>query len=54
MGRKNIVLAFELLKKLGIPVITKSTGGRNGRIILFNTLNGEVIQRFVKQGCSNF
>jgi chemotaxis protein CheD len=49
IGRRNIELAFEMLKERKIPVIGSSTGGRQGRKIIFNTYTGEVRQRYVKR-----
>lgn len=48
IGLRNITVAFELLGELKIPVISQSTGGKQGRKIIFNTHTGEVIHRFVK------
>jgi len=48
IGRRNIIVAFEILNELKIPVLSQSTGGKLGRKIIFNSYTGEVIQRFVK------
>ena len=48
IGEKNISIAFNLLSEYNIPVVSKSTGGKLGRKIIFNTGSGEVIQRYVK------
>jgi len=48
IGEKNISVAFNMLNDFRIPVISQSTGGRSGRKIIFNTVTGEVIQRYIK------
>jgi chemotaxis protein CheD len=48
IGLRNITVAFEILGELRIPVVSQSTGGKQGRKIIFNTHTGEVIHRFVK------
>jgi chemotaxis protein CheD len=48
IGHKNIIIAEEMLKELKIPITAKSTGGKQGRKIMFNSLTGEVIQRYVQ------
>jgi chemotaxis protein CheD len=47
IGARNIKLAFDTLEELRIPVIGSSVGGKLGRKILFNTLTGEVKQKFI-------
>jgi chemotaxis protein CheD len=37
------------MKDLNIPIIGSSTGGKNGRKIIFNTYSGEVRQRYVQR-----
>ena len=49
VGRRNMEIAFEILKEKGIPIIGKSTGGKLGRKIIFNTYTGEVRQRYVQR-----
>ena len=48
IGEKNILIAFDILEELRIPIVSQSTGGKFGRKIIFNTSTGEVIQRYVK------
>ena len=48
IGQRNILVAEEILSELKIPIIAQSTGGKLGRKIIFNSLNGEVIQRYVQ------
>jgi chemotaxis receptor (MCP) glutamine deamidase CheD len=49
IGEKNADIAFQALKKEGIPVIGHSTGADKGRRILFRTATGEVLMRYVKR-----
>lgn len=49
IGKRNIIIAEEVLEELKIPVISSSTGGEKGRKILFNTATGEVIHRYVQK-----
>jgi chemotaxis protein CheD len=49
IGRRNIEIAYEILNEKSIPIIGSSTGGRQGRKIIFNTFTGEVRQRYVKR-----
>ncbi len=45
--QRNINIAYELLGRERIPVISSSTGGKNGRKIIFNTLTGQVAQKYI-------
>lgn len=51
IGQRNIMVAEEMLAEKKIPIIGRSTGGNNGRKIIFNTHTGEVLQCYIK---SNF
>lgn len=42
-GLSNIILAEEMLKKEGIPIIASDLGGNYGRKIRFNTKDGVVM-----------
>ena len=48
IGEKNIRVAVDLLAANKIPIVAQSTGGTNGRKIIFNTYSGEVVHRFIK------
>jgi chemotaxis protein CheD len=48
IGSRNIATAEEILKEMNIPIVAKSTGGKLGRKITFNSSTGEVIQRYVQ------
>lgn len=47
IGERNADLAVKLLKQLGIKIKAQSTGGKNGRKILFNTGTGEVRMKYI-------
>ena len=40
IGERNIMVAEEMLQEQNIPIIGRSTGGKNGRKIIFNTHTG--------------
>ena len=48
IGERNIMVAEEMLQENNIPIIGRSTGGKNGRKIIFNTHTGEVLQCYIK------
>ena len=43
IGAENVEIAYKVLKKFNIPVISADTGGELGRKIVFNTFTGEAI-----------
>ncbi len=47
IGKRNIIVANELLRENKIAIVGKSVGGKFGRKIIFNTETGEVMQRFI-------
>lgn len=49
IGERNIVIAFEMLERLKVPVVAKSVGGKLGRRIEYNTSTGEVKHRFIER-----
>jgi chemotaxis protein CheD len=49
IGERNIAIAFEIMKGVGIPVVAQHTGGAFGRKIVFNTSNGKVRMRLLNQ-----
>ena len=50
IGERNIQAAKDILAAHRIPIEAESTGGTNGRKIIFNTLTGEVVHRLIKNG----
>ncbi len=53
VGQRNIELAYKLLDEFEIEVLSSSTGGKQGRKILFNTGTGEVLQKYLTKITSN-
>ena len=47
IGERNINIARDLLHEERIPIVASSVGGKYGRKIIFDTLNGEVRQKYV-------
>ncbi|MEP7250909.1 MAG: chemotaxis protein CheD [Ginsengibacter sp.] len=48
IGKRNIVLAREVLNKEHIPIISYSIGGFLGRKVIFNTANGVVLISYTR------
>lgn len=48
IGERNVMVAEQILGELGIHIMSRSTGGHNGRKIIYNTHTGEVLQCFIK------
>jgi chemotaxis protein CheD len=49
IGKRNIDIALHILEELRITVISSSLGGKLGRKISFNTLTGEVSQKYIQR-----
>ncbi len=47
VGERNIILALDMLKEAGIPVINQNTGGEKGRKLKYRTDTGEVWMKFL-------
>lgn len=43
VGFENTGMAKSILLKKGVRIVSEDTGGRIGRKIMFNTLNGEIV-----------
>ena len=43
IGFENTGMAKSILLKKGVRIVSEDTGGRIGRKIMFNTLNGEIV-----------
>jgi len=50
IGKRNAMVANEILKEFRIPILFSDMGGNRGRKIIFNTLTGEVENDFVRHG----
>jgi chemotaxis protein CheD len=53
VGQRNIEIAYKLVAELGISVMSSSTGGKQGRKIHFNTVTGEVLQKYLVKTTQN-
>jgi chemotaxis protein CheD len=49
VGERNIVIARDMLKEAGIPIIGSDLGGLTGRKILFNTETGGVLLKRLRR-----
>jgi chemotaxis protein CheD len=47
VGERNIILAFDLMKEGGIPVVSHHVGGDKGRKLKFCTHTGEVLMKLL-------
>lgn len=48
IGERNILIAEQMLAEMRIPIKAQSTGGKQGRKIIFNSATGAVTQRYVQ------
>ncbi len=53
VGQRNIEVARKKTLEMGIPVVSSSTGGKQGRKIHFNTGTGEVLQKYLVKTTQN-
>jgi len=53
VGKRNVELARKVILEMGIPVVSSSTGGKQGRKIHFNTGTGEVLQKYLAKTAQN-
>jgi len=49
IGDRNIQIAIETLREMGIPIVGQSVGGKLGRKILFDTKTGVVQQKYIQK-----
>ncbi len=49
VGKRNIEVAMETLKKNTVKLTAWNVGGNQGRKLIFNTLTGEVLARFISR-----
>lgn len=47
IGKRNIMLAQEMLNNFKIKIVSSSVGGRLGRKIQFHTDTGDVLQKYI-------
>lgn len=53
IGKRNIIIASEILREEKITILDESTDGNLGRKIEFNTYNGQVLMKYIKKINSN-
>lgn len=50
VGRKNIVIAKEILDEYKIPIVAKDVGGTKGRRILLKSDTGKILLKYIEEG----
>lgn len=50
IGRKNILIAKELLREYGIPIVAQDVGGEKGRRIMMRSDTGKIFLKYTKKG----
>jgi chemotaxis protein CheD len=50
IGRKNILIAKEILKEYKIPIVAQDVGGEKGRKIMMRSDTGKVFLKYTKSG----
>jgi len=50
IGRKNILIAKEILREYHIPIVAHDTGGEKGRQIMMRSDTGKVFLKYTKKG----
>lgn len=53
VGQRNVELAMKIIMEMEIPLVSSSTGGKQGRKIHFNTGTGEVLQKYLVKNTLN-
>ncbi|MEO8766554.1 MAG: chemotaxis protein CheD [Ginsengibacter sp.] len=54
IGKRNINLAHDLLKKEQVPIVSFSVGGSLGRKIIFYTSSGDVLISYIRHDIRDF
>ncbi len=49
IGRKNIIIAKEILKEYGIPITAEDTAGEKGRRIMMRSDTGKIFLKYTKK-----
>lgn len=50
VGRKNILIAKEILREYGIPIVAQDVGGDKGRRIMMRSDTGKIFLKYIKNG----
>lgn len=53
IGKKNILIAKEILKEYKIPIVAEDTGGFRGRRILMRSDTGKILLKYTQQSLFN-
>jgi len=48
IGKKNIIIAKEILQQYKIPIVAEDTGGSKGRKVLMKSDSGKVLMRYTE------
>lgn len=49
IGRKNILIAKEILKEYRIPIVAEDTGGERGRRIMMRSDTGKIFMKYIQK-----
>ena len=49
VGRKNIIIAKEILDEYKIPIVAQDLGGTRGRRILLKTDSGKILLKYIQE-----
>ena len=49
IGKKNIVIAKEILSDYGINIVAEDTGGRHGRKIMMESVSGKIKMKYTSK-----
>jgi chemotaxis protein CheD len=50
MGERNVLAVREALELARVPIAAQDVGGEHGRTVLFDTRDGRVVVKSVRQG----
>ncbi|MFT5661895.1 MAG: chemotaxis protein CheD [Sulfurimonas sp.] len=50
IGRKNILIAKEILREYSIPIVAQDVGGDKGRRIMMRSDTGKIFLKYIKSG----
>jgi chemotaxis protein CheD len=50
MGERNVLAVREALEHAGIPIVAQDVGGEHGRSVFFDTRDGRLLVKSVRQG----
>lgn len=50
IGKKNVIIAKEILRRYEIPIVAEDTGGNSGRRIMLISDTGKILVKYTKEG----